>query len=189
MLFKKLSLLALAATGLLATQSFAGLLGSTVTTQYYAYGSAYNGGGSPDSFVANGTAQNQFFNYYTLTVSDHQIEYDYLSDTTWSASGTSLNTDGLYIANGNRLTFSGAPLITGVTLDGSSTVVAGFSLANLTYNSTNVAVDWQNVSFHAGDKVVLNISPAPEPETYAMMIAGLGLVGTVTRRKKVAAAA
>lgn len=30
----------------------------------------------------------------------------------------------------------------------------------------------------------LNVSPAPEPETWAMMIAGLGLVGSIARRKK-----
>lgn len=29
-----------------------------------------------------------------------------------------------------------------------------------------------------------NISPAPEPETYALMLGGLGLVGAITRRRK-----
>ena len=29
-----------------------------------------------------------------------------------------------------------------------------------------------------------NISPVPEPETYAMLLAGLGLMGAVARRRK-----
>ncbi len=36
--------------------------------------------------------------------------------------------------------------------------------------------DWDNVR--------LNLAPVPEPETYAMMIAGLGLLGFMARRKK-----
>jgi hypothetical protein len=30
----------------------------------------------------------------------------------------------------------------------------------------------------------LNVSPVPEPETYAMLLAGLGLVGFMVRRRK-----
>lgn len=33
-------------------------------------------------------------------------------------------------------------------------------------------------------KVQLDISPVPEPESYAMLLAGLGLVGAATRRRK-----
>jgi PEP-CTERM motif len=28
------------------------------------------------------------------------------------------------------------------------------------------------------------VTPVPEPETYAMMLAGLGLMGTIARRRK-----
>ena len=31
---------------------------------------------------------------------------------------------------------------------------------------------------------VTNIAPVPEPETYAMLLAGLGLLGFIARRKK-----
>jgi hypothetical protein len=30
----------------------------------------------------------------------------------------------------------------------------------------------------------VNIAPVPEPETYAMLLAGLGLMGFVARRRK-----
>lgn len=169
-----------------ASQAQAGLLGSTVNTQYYSYGGPYNGGGSPDTFVANGTPQNSFFNYYSLTVSDSQIEYDFLSSVTWSSSGVSLNSSGLFITNGNLLSFSGAPAITGVSFNGASSVISGFSLANITFNSSNIAVDWQNITFNQGDKVILdiNVTAVPEPETYAMLLAGLGLMSVVARRRR-----
>jgi PEP-CTERM motif len=182
-----LTLVAAALSTLVASQAHAGLLGSTVNTQYYSYGGVYNGGGSPASFVANGTPQNTFFNYYSLTVSDSQITYQFLSDTTWSASGVSLNSGGLFITNGNLLTFTGAPSITSVTLDGASSAVAGFGISNVTYNSNSVAVDWQNVTFHNGDKVILNVNAVPEPETYALLLAGLGIVAGVARRRQQAA--
>lgn len=44
----------------LTSNSYAGLLGSTVTTQYYAFDSKYNGVGSPETFVADGTIQSMF---------------------------------------------------------------------------------------------------------------------------------
>lgn len=167
-----------------ASQAHAGLLGSNVNTQYYSYGGAYNGGGSPASFVANGTQQATFFNYYSLTVFDNKVEYDFLESTTWSPSSVSLNSGGLFITNGNLLTFSGASPITSVTLDGASSVVPGFGIGNVSFNSTNIAVDWQQVHFNAGDKVILNVSAVPEPETYAMLLAGLGLLGAIGRRRK-----
>ncbi len=173
----------------LTSQAHAGLLGSTVSTQYYAYGGLYNGGGSPDSFVANGTVQNQFFDYYALTVTDTTVKYDFLSDTTWSSSNVSLNSGGLFITNGNLLSFTGAPTITSVAFNSFSSVVPGFSLANVTFNSSQIAIDWQNVTFHQGDKVILdvNLAPVPEPETYAMLLTGLGLMGFIHRRKKIIA--
>jgi hypothetical protein len=36
---------------------------------------------------------------------------------------------------------------------------------------------------------VASLAPVPEPETYALLLAGLGLVGTMVRRRKVAVAA
>jgi PEP-CTERM motif len=38
------------------------------------------------------------------------------------------------------------------------------------------------------DDITINATPVPEPETYAMLMAGLGLLGAVARRRKSAAA-
>lgn len=87
------------------------------------------------------------------------------------------------------------------TFDGSSevTLLSGVS------NNTNNHI-WQNytalfnfdgsgdLTFYATgvfdtyggslDKISFTAAPVPEPETYAMMLAGLGLLGAMTRRRK-----
>lgn len=161
------------------SQAHAGLLGSTVTSQYYAYGGTYNSGGSPAVFIANGTAQTSFFTYFSLTVTDNQVVYDFLSDVTWSSSGTSLNSNGLFITNGNLLSFMGASPIANVTMDPASRGGSG-----VTFNANNIAIDWQNISFRQGDQVILNVSAVPEPGTYALMFAGLAIVGAAASRRK-----
>jgi hypothetical protein len=49
----------------------------------------------------------------------------------------------------------------------------------------NTSLSGNDTSF-AIDNLIINgpVSPAPEPETYAMLLAGLGLVGFIARRRK-----
>jgi len=55
--------------------------------------------------------------------------------------------------------------------------------------------DMSNANFFDGTEVVGNmriitdVTPVPEPETYAMMLAGLGMLGFMARRRKLKAAA
>lgn len=87
------------------------------------------------------------------------------------------------------------------TLDGSSPVTLLSGVSNNTSNHI-----WQNytalfnfdgsgdLTFYAAgvfdtyggslDKISFTTAPIPEPETYAMMLAGLGLLGAMTRRRK-----
>lgn len=169
-----------------ATHAQAGLIGSTVNSQYYYRGNTYNALGSPATFVANGTMQNSFGFYYNLTVFNDKIEYDFPGGVSWNASPTSYNFDGLYIASGNLLTFSGAPAFTSVTLDPVSSINSGFNASNVTSNSNQVAVNWQSVSFAPGDKVVIDVisSPIPEPQTYLMMLLGLGIMSFFVKKRQ-----
>jgi hypothetical protein len=72
-------------------------------------------------------------------------------------------------------------------------VASGLNLADsLTLNLIEfTAYDLAGVgaSSRFGIQTHLNVAAIPEPEIYAMMLAGLGLLGYVTRRKKLQAAA
>ncbi len=159
--------------------------GNSVTFQYYAYGGVYGGGGSPATFTAPGSTP--FFNFFDVKVSGNRIIYKYLSDTTWSASTTSLNSGGLYVDNGSVIySAGGEPAITSVTLDPSSTLgPSGFNSSDITFNSGAVAVTWMNLSFEKGDKVILDINGGgggvPEPATWAIMLVGFAGVGAALR--------
>jgi hypothetical protein len=76
----------------------------------------------------------------------------------------------------------------------------------LNFDEDHLSVNWQGLGFHGGSLVFktthlsdiaitdfaatdfvatdLATSPAPEPETYALFLAGLGLMGFLTRRRK-----
>jgi hypothetical protein len=181
-----------------AAHAYAGMIGTSVTSQYYDNGTTYSLFGSPSTFVANGTVQESFCGSgcpegFDLTITDNQIDYVLFgSRGFWSESVPSLNSGGLFIANGNLLTFSGIS-ISSVTLDGSSDV-PGFTAANVTFNANNVAINWAGVTGIApGDAVVLDVtssspSVTPEPATWINILIGFAGVGLRQRFRRRSAA-
>lgn len=87
-----------------------------------------------------------------------------------------------------------------VSLDGQLLgTVASMTTAwiTTTFSATNVAAGTHTLSFSGTadylqfgdtsafiDNIRMTVTPVPEPETYAMMLAGLGLLGCMARRKK-----
>jgi len=185
----KLRTATIAAAGFLAmgltAPASAGLIGGTVTSQYYAYGAK---SGAATVFTADGLAHARTFNTFDVIVTSTQIIYDFRTSGTWSASGASLNKDGLSIRSGNLLTFEGLPRITGVTID-AATNMAGLTAANVTFNDGAVAIDWVGRAYTANTLVVLNVAtaaPAAVSEPPALAMAGLaafGLAATAIRRR------
>jgi hypothetical protein len=147
---------------------------------YYAYGGLYEG---PDNFTSGGGGN--FDGYFDYTATDSQITYTFVSDTTWSPSAVSLNSNGLYITNGALITDPNVS-ITFVTIDPASTGLGIFNASNVTFDGHDVAVDWQNQTFLAGSKVILDINSGavPEPATWAMMVLGFGAMGGYIRRSR-----
>ncbi len=45
-------------------------------------------------------------------------------------------------------------------------------------------VDWAISGLNAGDRLSITVSAVPEPETYAMLVAGLLMMGWMTRRSR-----
>lgn len=76
------------------------------------------------------------------------------------------------------VTFTGANVVaSGYGLDSSSrlvTITDLTGLSSLSFTTTKIAFE------------VARVNPVPEPETYALMLAGLGAIGFVARRRKAA---
>lgn len=98
--------------------------------------------------------------------------------------GLNLNAGTKYIA---YLT-SSDPTVSGIQLSRTQTAqdVSGFGLGHA-YLSTIPGQGWQ-LPFNGNGFLSLQYTaitaPVPEPETYAMLLAGLGLMGAVARRRK-----
>ena len=81
----------------------------------------------------------------------------------------------------------------------SNTAVSG--TPTLSFDSNHLYVNWAGLNFNRGDLVFSvssitphphpvtsfsrTISPVPEPDTYAILLVGLGLVGFTARRKQI----
>jgi hypothetical protein len=64
-------------------------------------------------------------------------------------------------------------------------LVGGGSAPDVNYNVTAGSLD---ITAHFFGQIVATTLPVPEPETYAMMLAGLGLLGFAARHRKLQAA-
>lgn len=48
----------------------------------------------------------------------------------------------------------------------------------------NGGTDWLIGGLNAGDSLSITVTAVPEPETYALLLSGLGMVGWLTRRRR-----
>jgi len=110
----------------------------------------------------------------TINLTGNTIDLHYPSGA--NATATSFNG---YIFDFANLALPG---ITGVSVDPlSSLAPVGFS-----FTANQVRVNVEGLNIPANRDIILDIASVdavPEPETYEMMLAGLGLVGFIGRRK------
>lgn len=104
------------------------------------------------------------------------IDYDY----------TSNQTAGTGAFNGDVLDFFGTnlPEIVGVSLNPLSTFAT--SSIGLSFDADTVRINAAGLSFTPDSRILVDVvfAPVPEPEIYAMLLAGLGLMGFMARRRK-----
>ncbi len=140
------------------------------------------------AFGANGANGGQSWSPQN-TVIGAGIEYSYADgankDTAdFSDTQLTIRDQVILNANGWEMTFATPGSFTSLSLVSSSFVPGlTFSLA-----AGKVVVDWLGTDTGPHDYVaVFNVGTAPavpEPETYALMLAGLGIVGFMARRRK-----
>lgn len=125
--------------------------------------------------------------YDTGTVSPPNVAYNGNANPASFSSGTAFSLNSMYVTKawnagithfdgyvGNALTY---------TMDVFSTTT-GPTLATFNWTGLNkVTMSDGNYTLHTAIDN-LTLSPVPEPETYAMLLAGLGLMGFTTRRRK-----
>lgn len=132
------------------------------------FGNLFTGGNAGATFSDR-------FDFTTSMMGDLTADLFSMSGT--ARNGLDITGYSLYNTSGELL--SGTQLSTGI--------VDSWSLSydNLAAGSYYVMVNGSVLSNAAG-KYYANIAlaPVPEPETYAMMLAGLGLLGFTARRRK-----
>ena len=137
--------------------------------------------------------------FVTLTSAGSFAEYaDFSVPSGYNMVNAGANTYALTI------TLPPAPAITIGSISGSSffmkiydglasspgalhaTVAAGGSLANLGLSPGNYHLEFTGTVIGAGGQysAAINALPIPEPETYSMMLAGLGAFGFLARRRR-----
>jgi hypothetical protein len=86
--------------------------------------------------------------------------------------------------NGYVINFSGAevPAITGASVN-SSTNIDSNSIA-LSFDSDSVFISLARVPLTPSSLLVVDVALVPEPETYTMLLAGLSLIGFLSRRTR-----
>ncbi len=135
-----------------------------------------------------------------FTVHDMLIDWNQ-NTVTWNSVGNGVQTDGVEA--------SSIPFFSIGANDGNANVTTGYLTIDVTTSLKNVQAGklpgygWlfnpflngtNGIDFDSSESdflsdrplLTVQIVPVPEPETYALMLAGLGLVGWIARRRKIA---
>jgi hypothetical protein len=173
----------------LATPLHASLYTSTLSWQYYAYGSAYHEGGqNGGTFVNNGVVGGTFSDgstiYFNIIADATSITFDYSAASSsllnsWSDSELSYAPT---VHNGVVIDLiSGAPF-SSVTIDPASNM-AGFDASRFSFTGNQIQVDWQLLPFSRSTIVKLDVQTVPEPSSLCLLGTGAILLGCRFRRR------
>lgn len=173
MKIKHLALAAAAIAALSATSANAALtVGDLISVQYY-FPSLDDPYSAPNTITYLGAGQvvGDGSGYSSFSLSDNSI---------------TLMSTGNYDFNTAR--FNG-PVLTNLT---NSTAFAGWTLTSDTIGlsdtiirDNSIAANWQNVFVTTARSAVFSapVGAVPEPATWAMMLAGFGMIGFAARRR------
>lgn len=138
--------------------------------------------------VGNGTNMLVFSNVGVLTITRTDTGLFALSSLDaggWLGVPSPSNTAQLsitgHLPGGGQVSFSGPASPPGLSTTTFDQLTAPLSFTGLT-SLTLTMTGYSSSAYAAIDNLVL--TPVPEPETYALFLAGLGLIGVVARRRR-----
>ncbi len=147
--------------------------GKTVEFQYLFPDQVTNySGASNGNYTAGNTVPNLVDGIGTLDIQSNGFVANFNTNSSFTSSG--FNGFRITDINGDIDAFTSFTLVSNTSLGGNPV---------LTFDANNLYVNWQGLGIQPG-QVQFAVNAVPEPETYVMMMAGLGLVGTFTRRRK-----
>lgn len=135
---------------------------------------------------------------WTLDTSGSTLSLTWNKATEFMNSGSPAFIGFKITDTGNQLAdFLGATVMNTTYMPSTyGNLVEGFMPSQVTFDANNIYINLNTAMWHAapmasmGDPfrdridLLVNIAPIPEPETYAMLLAGLGLMGAVIRRRQ-----
>ena len=182
MFFRSAAAAALAVGTLAMPAGAATLIGDSITAAYYFpnQASVYGGFGvSPTAtftvgagIEATGTVDGSLQQTFDFAASSLTLTYNNV------ASWTATDFNGWGFTNNSKA----YDAITSVT---------GIDPARVTITGNTLFVNWQGLSYAAGNQIVVNFGAGaiPEPASWMMLIGGFGMVGAAMRRRRVASVA
>lgn len=136
------------------------------------WGTGYND--LPSALWGNGTDENSFARITLTPAAGQSITLDGFDLGAYNAStrGTNLR---IFALGGASYSYSGNV--------GSVAGATHFSPA--LSSSTGIVIEWENSAYNVGiNNISYTLAPVPEPETYGLLLAGLGVVAAVARRRR-----
>ena len=158
-------------------------LGTTTTGTAYSYAASaplglYGIAGSP--------------NWLSMAFANDTLTIAGFGGLVKAVGGMFFNTNSSGASSGGNLTVTGSDggtsafsTIIGATTGSFVGFVSSGAMSSLTVVSDNSSNGIPDFSFQTvGSLVLASVTAVPEPETYALMLAGLGLVGFLARRRR-----
>lgn len=165
--------------------SFAQVSGGFAYWSYGNYNGAYNQPPGAD-IVALSTGGAKTISFDTAVVDP------YLALMSWNGNSVTFSAPFAVVSNGSGYWGSGTPIVNG---DSTGFVGAGEVHAILQFKGSFTSLSFTDTSenWHGFTVGVAGVAPppggvVPEPATWALMIAGFGLVGAAARRRRPVAA-
>lgn len=145
---------------------------------------------SDSTSYGSSTAGTSFTDLYNFTVEPNAGAGFSASYTLFKNLGASVSTLALYMGTyATSVDLDASKKISLINLDRSSSTSGRFTSTLLTAESATLSpaatytlvVSGGGTGSYSGSVM---LSPVPEPETYAMMLAGLGVMGFIARRRR-----